>query len=149
MITKNKRSVFVSFLFVFTLFAIDLVAQEVSDQELSQFANVIQDIQAINQSTQQEMVSIVQESGISVEAFNELIQAQQNPTQETAASEEDKEIFNSISGEIDKIRTGAEQAMREKIAENDFTVARYQELSALVQQDEDLQQKLQQFMQAQ
>jgi hypothetical protein len=120
---------------------------EVSDDEIEQFALAFVEIQNIEQKIQPEMVQIVEDEGIEVQRFNEIMNAQQDPNQEVDASEDELIKFASANREIEEIQTRAQREMMEKIAESGLSVDRYQEIMVAVRNDSALQQKLQSSMQ--
>jgi hypothetical protein len=74
------------------------------------------------------------------------MQAAQDPAQETEGSEEEIKKFEAAIQVLDKIQAESQQDMQDKIAEEGLSVDRYQAIAALVQNDTQLQQKVQQFM---
>ena len=120
---------------------------EVSDDEIEQFALAFVEIQNIEQKIQPEMVQIVEDEGIEVQRFNEIMNAQQDPNQEVDASEDELIKFASANREIEEIQTRAQREMMEKIAESGLSVDRYQEIMVAVRNDPALQQKLQSSIQ--
>jgi len=117
---------------------------EVSDDEMEQFALAFVEIQNIEQKIQPEMVQIVEEEGIEIQRFNEIMNAQQDPNKEVDASEDELQKFASANREIEDIQTRAQREMMGKITEAGLTVERYQEIMTALRNDPELQQKLQQ-----
>ncbi|MFW5656535.1 MAG: DUF4168 domain-containing protein [Bacteroidota bacterium] len=121
--------------------------EEVTDQELKQFASAFLEVQNVDQQAQQNMIDAVEKEGLEVQRYNEIQQAQQNPEQEAGtANDEEIKKYESASKEIEKIQGQTQQKMQEKITDEGLTVPRYQEIAAAVQASPELQQKLQQFL---
>jgi hypothetical protein len=120
---------------------------EVSDGEMKQFALAFVEVQNIEQKVQPEMIQAVEEEGIEVQRFNEIMNARQDPNQEVDASEDELKKFASANREIEDIQNRAQREMMEKIAESGLTVDRYQKIMVAVRNDPALQQKLQSSMQ--
>ena len=80
-ITKKITS-----LFTLTLFFVTAVfaqpEKDISDKEIQQFASALQEVASINQETQQKMITTVEEEGLAVQRFNEILQSQQNPNKD-------------------------------------------------------------------
>ena len=93
------------------------------------------------------MIQAVEEEGIEVQRFNEIMNARQDPNQEVDASEDELKKFASANREIEDIQNRAQREMMEKIAESGLTVDRYQKIMVAVRNDPALQQKLQSSMQ--
>lgn len=145
-----------SFILVFSLSLTAVFAQmpqqiepatDVSDEEMEQFANAFSGIQQIDQQLQPELVQAVQEEGIEVQRFNEIMNAQQNPNQEVDAREEELKKFAAASREIEEIQMRAQREMREVVTKSGLDMERYQAIIAALRNDAELQQRLQQMMQ--
>lgn len=119
---------------------------EVSDAELVQFASAFNKIQSIDQQLQQKMLAAVQNEGIDVQKFNEILNAQQDPNQEVDATEEELKKFASAHKAVEQIQNQAQQDMQKVITDNKLTVPRYQDIMMAIQSDPDLQQKLQKLI---
>jgi hypothetical protein len=120
---------------------------DVSDGEINQFASVFVELQSMNQGVQQEMMSAVEEEGIEVQRFNQIMQAQQDPNQEVDANEEELQNFAKASQAVEQIQAKVQKEMEKVITENDLTVQRYQQIMMAVRTDTELQQRLQQKIQ--
>ena len=121
--------------------------ESVTNEELKQFATAFQQVQVVNQSAQKEMVDVVESKGLTVEEYNALSQAVQNPDQATDASKEKMEAFEQTSQGISEIQVVAQEKMQEEILNTGLTIERYQEIAAKLQTDQELQQKIQEYMQ--
>jgi len=119
---------------------------EVSDGELEHFADALSTIKIIEQQVQNKMVSAVQKSGIEIQRFNEIFEASQNPDKEVDASDEEYEQFNKAKEAIGEIQGEAQKDMQKVIKDNELTVNRYRQIMMAVQNDSELQQKLQEEM---
>lgn len=148
LIIKKVKSLLFVVLFIGSgAFAQAVQNEEVSDEEVEQFAGAFKQIQDINQEAQQEMISSVEEAGLDVQRYNEIQQAQQNPDQQVDASDEELEQFKAATQEMGNIQVEAQQKMQEKIKEEGLTLARYQEIGSAIQSDPGLQKKLQEYLQ--
>lgn len=118
---------------------------EVTDNELVKFAETMEDIQEVQNSAQQEMVSVIQENGLDVQTFNEIYtQTQGNPNaQVDDVPAETMENFNTATQQVVRIQESADERMVEAIESNGMNVERYQEIFMAVQQSPELQERLQ------
>jgi hypothetical protein len=119
---------------------------EVSDTELKQFASAYTTIQSIQEQLQNKMAFAVQNEGLDVQKFNEILNAQQDPNKEADASEEELEKFDAANKSIEQIQSQAQTDMGKVITDNKLTVPRYQEIMSAVQSDPELQTKLQRLI---
>lgn len=115
---------------------------EVSDEELSEFAEAFQGIRMINQQAQQEMAKVVQEGGMEIKRFNEIHEATLNPAVEVEATEEEKEQHKEIAEGIEDLQENYQGKMEEVIEDTDMTVQRYQQIATSLQTDPELQERL-------
>lgn len=115
---------------------------EVSDEELSEFAEAFQGIRMINQQAQQEMATVVQEGGMEIKRFNEIHEATLNPAVEVEATEEEKEQHKEIASGIEDLQETYQGKMEEVIEDTDMTVQRYQQIATSLQTDPELQERL-------
>lgn len=122
-------------------------AEAISDEELRQFVNVSQKLQAINQEAQQSMVQAVQESGLDVQRYSEIQQAMQDPEKEANPSEKEKEQFSTAFNQFQKIQVDAQKQMQEMLKTEGLTQNRFQEISTSLQSDPELQQKIEALQQ--
>ncbi|MFO7844332.1 MAG: DUF4168 domain-containing protein [Bacteroidales bacterium] len=122
---------------------------EVSDKELKTFASVFQQVQALDQKAQQDMVKAVQDEGLSVERFNEILQSEEDPSQDAKPTEEEKQQYENANKQIAGIQQKAQESMQKKIQDEGLSIQRYQEIAFAVQNSPELQEKLQQHMQMQ
>lgn len=121
--------------------------EEVSTEELKQFASALQEVQTINQQVQQKMINAVEEEGLEVQRYKEIMQAQQDPNQEANATNEELKQFETAIQEVGELQAKAEQEMEAKIIAEDLTINRYREILALIQNDPELQQRIQKYLQ--
>ena len=116
---------------------------DVSNAELKKFATVQKHIQTIDMNAQQEMIAAVQGGGLSVERFNEILEAQNDPEKKADPSENEMNKVESTMKEIETIQIDAQQKMVKKIQDEGFTVQRFREIASTIQNSPELQQKLQ------
>ncbi len=137
---------------IVTVMAVGVViaqdAPKVSTDDLGKFAAAFQQVQAVNQSSQNEMVKVVEENGLTVQRYNELQQAQQAPDKKVEATEEELASFGSAVENLQTIQVKVQQKMEQKITETGLSVDRYQEIAMALQSDPELQQRFQEQMQS-
>lgn len=120
---------------------------EVSDEELKAFIDVVQVVQKINQESQAEMVSKVEESGMSVQRFSTIAQSQQNPESTLEVGPEEMKLYEKTLAVVEKIQIEARSEMEAAIEESPLSQERYQEIAMAAQSDMELQKRLQALMQ--
>lgn len=125
------------------------VEVDVNDEELTKFANAYQGITVINQQAQQKMVKTVEDSGFDVKRFNEIHQASLDPNKEVEVSSEEKAKHKAVVTEIESMQGDFQKDMENVIEEQGLSIERYEQLAMALQQDTELQQRLQKLMQGQ
>jgi hypothetical protein len=120
---------------------------QVDEEELQRFANAVEQIQAIEQTAQQEINQVLEQSGFSRERFSELYQAQQAPGSETTeATAEEQQSFDQAVTQIESILQGVQAEQVEAIQSEGLEPQRFSEILAAVRQDPSLQQQVQQML---
>ncbi len=116
---------------------------EVSDKEIKTFASAFQQVQALDQKAQQDMVKAVQDEGLSVQRFNEMLQSEEDPNQEANPTEEEKQQYENVNKQIAVIQQKTQQSMQKKIQDEGLSIQRYQEIAFAIQNSPELQEKFQ------
>jgi len=145
---------------VFALFAIPAHAQfqmppqeapqiEVSDEELELFIDASMNAQSVQMQSQQEMIAIVDEEGIEVSTYNEIMQAQQmgQSLEDIGVTESDIEKFQRAQEQIQVVEERMERDLAEAVQDEGMEMERFQEINMAIQQDPELQQRAQQMIQ--
>lgn len=122
---------------------------EVSDTELTNFANAYTEIQEVNEKAQTQMTKVIEDSGMEIQTFNMMYQASQNSAVEmpTEATQADTEKYEEVVVQIEKMQPTFQKEMEDAIVDNNLTVERYQQVVTQLQTDPELQQKLQSRLQ--
>ena len=88
------------------------------------------------------MIGVIEDNGMDVQTFNELYtQTAQGQTPENVSSDEMAQ-FEQVTEEVMSIQNQTDQKMTRTIEANGLEVNRYQEIFMAVQQDPELQQRL-------
>ncbi|MBE9051505.1 DUF4168 domain-containing protein [Nostocales cyanobacterium LEGE 11386] len=124
-------------------------AQDVSTEELQQFANVIPKLQEIGQTAQQKFAQAIQQSGLSIERFQELSQTQQSPeaNSSTPATPEEQKSFNQASSQIQSIEQETLSQQEQVVRDGGLEPRRFSQILVAIQQSPALQQQVQQLIQ--
>lgn len=121
--------------------------QEVSDNDLKTFVTIYKQVQQENENLQAGMMDIVQENGLEIERFNEIYEASMTPEKEVNASEEELKKHENAMEAIEQAQTDFQGTVTKIIEKEGFTLEKYQQVFAMLQSDEELQQKFSEFMQ--
>ena len=102
------------------------VEVDVSDEELSKFADAYQRIRMVNQEAQKAMAKKVEDSGFDIQRFNEIHQAALDPNTESDATEEEKKKHKEVVAEIESMQGEFQKEMENAISEQGLEVERYE-----------------------
>lgn len=120
---------------------------DVEDEELEQFADIYQDVMQKNQEAQEEMVEAIKKEGLSVEDYQKMREADNNPeADDQDVSDEDLAKKENIDNKIQEMEPKLQEEQTNIIEDSDLSVDRYQEIAMALRSDQDLQQKLQKIL---
>ncbi|MFP4100429.1 DUF4168 domain-containing protein [Coleofasciculus sp.] len=122
---------------------------EVSQEDLQKFASALEQLQSIEQETQVELVEAIENQGLSVERFQEIALAQQNPEIQpsTEISQAEVESFDQAAGQVTQIQQQAQTRMQEAVEREGLDAQQFSQIGAALQQDPTLQQQFQEMLQ--
>ncbi|MFO7845755.1 MAG: DUF4168 domain-containing protein [Balneolaceae bacterium] len=126
-------------------------SDDVSEEELEQFVTTISEIEPIQVELQSDVEELVEEHDISMERFQQLMMAMQNPqmADQVEISDEEREQIENIQPDLNDLQMKAEESMVEKIEDNGLNVERYQAIMMGAQQDQELMTRLQEALENQ
>jgi len=124
-------------------------SDDVSEAELDNFISTISDIEPIQVQLQSDIQQVVQENDISIERFQQLMMAMQNPqaAQQVEITDEERQQIQSIQPELSDLQMKAQEQMVERIESNGMNIQRYQAIMMGAQQDQELMTRLQTALQ--
>lgn len=120
---------------------------DVSDAELSKFADIYQKMRMMNQKAQQKMIQVVQEEGMDVKRFNEVHLALTQGKKDVNVTDEEKETHKVVMDKLEGMQAGFQKQMEDIITGQGLSVERYQQLAMALRSDSELQQRLQKLLQ--
>lgn len=125
----------------------------VSDQELTQFANALVEIQSIQDSYDAQIVSVVEGQGLSPERFDQILMVVQSPQQAQAenipeVSEEEASSFEQVLVQVGAIQEDTRNQMRQAIQDEGLALNRFQEIILVVNNDESLESRVRQMIES-
>lgn len=120
-------------------------SSDVSDEEIEQIATTIGELEPIQVKAQEKIGAALEEEGISLERFQQMMMAMQNPqmADQVEITDEEMSIIQSMQPKLMEIQGEAEQEMSAKMEENGLTMQRYRMVVMGAQQDPELMERLQ------
>lgn len=115
-------------------------SDDVSDEEIEQVANAINELGPIQVEAQEKMAEAVEKEDITFERFQQMMMAMQNPQAADQVDVTDEEMakLQTLQPALMEIQSEADEKMMEKIESNGISVERYQNIVMAAQQDQEL-----------
>lgn len=125
------------------------VRQDFTDEELKSFLKANANVMEIQLEIEQKMIEAIEDEGLTVEKFNAMAEAQQDPSKSVNATPEELQSFNSAAQEILKEREKVEPQVISSIEEEGIDVQTYQEILIAYQQHPQVKSKIDKLLQEQ
>lgn len=125
----------------------------VSDEELSQFAVVLLSLQTLQDSYREQALSAVQAEGLSAERFDQILVLLRSPQSPEVAdvpevTPEESMQFERALSQIGAIQESIQGQMRQAILDEGLEIDRFQEIAAVVNSDQELEERVRQMMES-
>ncbi len=155
---RSASSFIAVFAVIFCLFANNVYGQEpirlerqeartdFTDQELEMFVKAAQDVMAIQQQTNHEMVEGIEGEGLTVEEFNHMFNAMQDPQTEIDATEEEKQAFDRALQKVSEVQEAADEQVMQAVEDAGLQYHEYEEIMTAYQQDPEVQQRVNEML---
>lgn len=117
-----------------------LSSDELSDEELKNFALALEDVQEVNQAVQMEMIASVEKSGMTVERFTEMQEANVSGG-EIDATEAERKTYDETLKALEGIQMEAQKSLIDKLEGYGISEQRYQVLAISLQSDTAIQKR--------
>ncbi len=92
------------------------------------------------------MVKIIKDEGFDLKRYNAIARAQQNDDQDLEVSDSEIEKLKAIDSQLVEIESETQERLEKKLNEKNLTIERYLEIMELLQDDEQLQIRLQEHL---
>ncbi len=123
---------------------------EVNDEEIQSFASAFEVVQTIQGESRQKMVEAIEEQGLTIKEYNELLRQQQQPesndSQASNVSAQKQEQFQQADAQIEQIEKEAQAEIETAITNEGLQVERFQQIWIAVRQDPELQQQVKNYL---
>jgi predicted Rossmann fold nucleotide-binding protein DprA/Smf involved in DNA uptake len=122
------------------------VREDFSDQELEQFIEANKNAMIVQQGAEQKMIRAIQDEGLDIHTFNDILTSKQNPNHESQASPEDHNKFDNAVEEVVKIQEEMIVEMESAIEDSGITIETYEEILIAYQQNPKVQTKINEML---
>ena len=113
--------------------------EDFSDNELRSFVKANEKVTVIQMEAEQKMVNAIEDEGLSVERFNEILEQQRDPSRATETSAEELESFNNAAQVILEENARIEKQMTTSIEGEGIDIETYKQIMIAYQQSPDVQ----------
>jgi len=117
------------------------VKTDYSDSMLKAFLDVNIKLQPLQQTAQQHIVKSIESSGITIDRFREIAQAQQEGKQQTLSAK-DSTAFNNAAQQVMKEKEAIDSQMADIIQKEGMDLKTFQGIAMAYQQSPEIQQKI-------
>ncbi|ERN41525.1 hypothetical protein KR51_00018860 [Rubidibacter lacunae KORDI 51-2] len=117
---------------------------DISDEELQQFANALEQVFQIRSASRDRAVATVRATGMEPERYDEILRAQRESdgAENAGATEAELEQFEDASKDLLAIVRETQDEMQEAVEQEGLDIERYEEIGLAVQNDSELQERI-------
>lgn len=110
------------------------IREDFSDDELKSFVKANEKVSAIQMQAEQKMIRAIEDEGLSVERFHEILEQQRDPSRTSETSMDELESFNNAAQVILEENERIEKQMTTSIEEEGIDVETYKQIMLAYQQ---------------
>lgn len=119
---------------------------DVTDEDLDNVVKIQKKVQNVNKKAQPKMVEAIQEAGMETQEFLAMSKAEKQGKQADDVDEEKLKQYESAKSDIEVIQAEAQKEIIGKIESVGYTQQEYSQIYMAIQQDPELQKKIQERM---
>lgn len=123
------------------------IREDFSDDELTSFVKANEKVSVIQMEAEQKMIKAIEDQGLSVERFNQILEQQRDPSRSTETSADELESFNNAAQEILEENARIEQEMTSSIEEEGIDIETYKQIMLAYQQSPKVQDRVNSMIQ--
>lgn len=112
----------------------------ITDEELEKFAVVTNELQQIQQESQQEVETMLSDKEMDMQRFQQIMMSRQNPQMSDSVeiTDEEEEIMAEIEPRLQEMQQESREEMMGAMQENELEPQRFQAISQALQSDPDV-----------
>lgn len=116
--------------------------EDFSDDELKSFVKANEKVTVIQMEAEQKMIRAIEDQGLTVEQFNQILEQQRDPSRASETSEEELQSFNNAAQVILDENTRIEKEMTASIEEEGINIETYKQIMVAYQQNPTVQERV-------
>ena len=113
-----------------------------SDEELKLFIKANKKVSMLQAETEQKMTKVIEDEGLTVERFNQILEQQRDPSRASETSADELQSFNNAAQVILEENTRIEKEMTSSIEEEGIDIETYKQIMVAYQQNPDVQSRV-------
>lgn len=125
------------------------IREDFSDDELKSFVKANEKVMAIQMESEQKLIKAIEDEGLTVERFNEILEQQRDPTRGSETSADELASFNNAAQMILDENEKIEKQMATSVEEEGIDIATYKQIMIAYQQRPDLQVRVHEILKQQ
>ena len=125
------------------------VRDDFSDDELKSFVKASKKITSIQMETEQKMIKAIENEGLTVDRFHQILEQQRNATSGTETSAAELKSFNNAAQAIIQENRKVEQQMTASIEDEGIDIETYNQIMVAYQQNPGIQRKVDNLLEEQ
>lgn len=108
--------------------------EDFSDDELQSFVKANEKVMAIQLEGEEKMIKAIEDEGLTLDRFNQILEQQRDPQRGTETSQEELQSFNNAAQQILQENARIEKEMETSIQEQGIDVETYKQIMLSYQQ---------------
>lgn len=120
----------------------ETIREDFSQKELQSFVKANEKIMLIQQESEQKMLKAIEDEGMTVDRFTEILESQKNPEKESNASEQELQSFNKVAQFIINESQKTQMQLMTTLEQEGMDVNTYQDILYAYQQSPNVQDKI-------
>lgn len=117
----------------------------ITDEELGTLATIVDESQSIQEETQQELETILEEEGMEMERFQTIMMSQRNPQDSADMTQEEEQTIKEIQPKLMKIQQESQQKFIQIVQDNGMQPQRFQQVMQAVQSNQEVAKRFQEI----
>jgi hypothetical protein len=118
------------------------VREDFSDKELKSFVKANEKLTVMQQESEQKMLKVIEDKGLTIDRFNELLESQRDPQKKTEATPQELNSFSNAAEEIMAENRKLEHEMTTSIEQEGIDIDTYKAIMIAYQQSPAVQGKI-------
>ena len=123
------------------------VRTDFTDDELGKFVEAAQKVMAIQQQINHDVTEGIESEGLTVEQFQNMFNAMQDPQRELDATEEEQQAFDRAMQKVNDVQQEADTKVMQAVEDAGLSNQEYEEIMTAYQQDPEVQQRVNALLQ--